>query len=214
MIRVFIVDDHKILAQALFDYLNTKSNLECIGMAHSGQEAIDTVQNQQADVVLMDIGMPGMDGIQCTKELLQIQSDLTIVGLSTHKEVSIVKNLFKAGAMGFVSKNADLREIHTAIEQVHEGKRYIGEVIREAYLSELSADPAAKPLSSSYIPQLTQRELEVLALIAEECTTEEIAEKLFISKNTVQTHRKHLISKFGVRNSVGLVLKALECKLI
>lgn len=214
MIRVFIVDDHKILAQALLDYLNTKSNLECVGMAHSGQEAIDTITNQQADVILMDIGMPGMDGIQCTKELLHSNSAMKIIGLSTHTEISIVKNLFKAGALGFVSKNADLREIHVAIEQVHEGKRYIGEVIREAYLLELSADPSAKRPTTSYIPQLTQRELEVLNLIAEELTTEEIAAKLFISKNTVQTHRKHLISKFGVRNSVGLVLKALECKLI
>ncbi|MEZ4989567.1 MAG: response regulator transcription factor [Saprospiraceae bacterium] len=214
MIRVLIVDDHKILAQALVDYLNSKEHIECIGMVHSGQEAIEQVPRLQPDIILMDIGMPGMDGIECCKRLMEIDDQLNIVGLSTHIEISVAKSLFRAGAVGYVSKTADINEVVTAIEWVHQGKRYIGEVIREEYLSELSNDKPRKVSSYSYIPQLTGREMEVLQLIAEELTTEEIGQRLFISSNTVQTHRKNLISKFGVRNSVGLILKALELKMI
>lgn len=214
MIQVLIVDDHKILAQALVDYLNSKEHLECIGMLHSGEEAIERVPEMKPDVILMDIGMPGMNGVECCKRLIQIDDQLNIVGLSTHIEISVAKSLFKAGAVGYVSKNADINEVVAAIERAHEGQRYIGEVIREEYLSELSNGQPRKVSSYSYVPQLTGREVEVLQLIAEELTTEEIGQRLFISSNTVQTHRKNLISKFGVRNSVGLILKALELRLI
>lgn len=214
MIRVLIVDDHKILAQALVDYLNSKAHIDCIGMVHSGQEAIEQVPQLQPDVILMDIGMPGMDGVECCKRLMAANDQLRIVGLSTHIEISVAKSLFKAGAVGYVSKTADINEAVTAIERVHDGHRYIGEVIREEYLSELSNEKPRKVSSYRYVPQLTNREIEVLQLIAEELTTEEIGQKLFISSNTVQTHRKNLISKFGVRNSVGLILKALELKMI
>jgi len=143
-----------------------------------------------------------------------INDQLIIVGLSTHIEISIAKNLFKAGARGYVSKMADLSEVEEAIKKVSEGERYIGHIIRGEYLSELSNDKPRRVASNSYLPNLTKREMEVLQLIAEEMTTEEIGEKLFISRNTVQTHRKNLISKFGVRNSVGLVLKALELNML
>lgn len=214
MIHVFIVDDHKILAQALFDFLNTAPNIECIGMEHSAEKAIEEITRIKPDVVLMDIVMPGMNGVECCRKLMKIDDQLNIIGLSTHMEISVVKSLFKAGAKGYVSKAADLREIPVAIERVNEGQRYIGEVIREEFMAEMGADSAGRKTPKGYIPNLTQREKEVLELIAQECTTEEIGKRLFISVNTVQTHRKNLISKFGVRNSVGLVLKALELRLI
>ena len=214
MIGVFIVDDHKILAQSLMDYLNGKANIECVGMAHAGKEALAEIPLKKPDVILMDIGMPEMDGISCSKALLDENPNLKIIGLSTHREISLVKQLFKAGAKGYVSKHADLGEIQQAIEQVYAGKRYIGQLIREDYLSELSGAETTNASGYTFVPQLTQREQEVLELIAEEFTTDEIAEKLFISKNTVQTHRKNLIHKFAVRNSVGLVLKALELGII
>ncbi len=214
IIRVLIVDDHKILAQALVDYLNSTGKIDCIGMTHSGEEAIEQVPKLQPDVILMDIGLPGIDGIECCKRLVKTDDQLKIVGLSTHIEISVAKRLFKVGAKGYVSKNADIREVLTAIENAHQGRRYIGNIIREAYLSELSNDRPSKASSYSYVPTLTARETEVLQLIAEELTTDEIGQRLFISSNTVQTHRKNLISKFGVRNSVGLILKALELGMI
>ncbi len=214
MITVLIVDDHKILAQALVDYLNSQDHLQCIGMVHSGEEAIEQIPTLKPDVILMDIGLPGIDGIECCKRLLKQNDQLKIVGLSTHIEISVAKNLFKAGAKGYVSKNADIAEVVTAIDNAHQNQRYIGNIIREAYLSELSNDKPTKTSTYSYVPTLTNRETEVLQLIAEELTTEEIGQRLFISSNTVQTHRKNLISKFGVRNSVGLILKALELGMI
>ncbi len=214
MISVYIVDDHKILAQALLDFLNTNPLIECVGMEHSGEKALEKIPPLKPDVVLMDIGMPGMNGVECCKELLKIDDQLKVVGLSTHLEISVVKSLFKAGAKGYVSKAADLREIPVAIEKVSQGERYIGEIIRQEFMAEMGGEHTGREKPKGYIPNLTQREKEVLELIAEECTTEEIGKKLFISVNTVQTHRKNLISKFGVRNSVGLVLKALELELL
>lgn len=213
MTRIYIVDDHKILSQALFDYLHTQTGFVCVGMAHSAREAISQIPEIQPDVIIMDIGMPEMDGIQCTQILTSAQPQLNIVGLSTHLEISVVKKLFKAGARAYLSKNAGLGEITLAIKKVISGERYIGEVIRKAYLADLSGEETPPP-AGRLIPQLTDREREILILIAEEYTTEEIAEKLFISKNTVQTHRKNLISKFGVRSSIGVIIKALEYKLI
>jgi len=155
-----------------------------------------------------------MDGTTCCEELLKIQPELRIIGLSTHLETSIVKRFFKAGAKGYLSKAADLRELPYAIRKIHEGRTYIGDIVRERYLEDLSNSKPSPELRQTYLPKITERELEVLRLIAQEMTTEEIGQALFISSNTVQTHRRNLISKFGVRNSVGLVLKALELELI
>ncbi|MBR9919638.1 MAG: response regulator transcription factor [Bacteroidetes bacterium] len=214
MIRVFLVDDHKILAQALIDFLGGQEDMKCVGIVHSGTEALEVIPKTAVDVVLMDIGLPGMDGISCCEALLKINDQLKIIGLSTHLETSIVKRLFKAGATGYVSKAADLKELPVAIRKIHEGRTYLGEIVRQNYLDDLSGQGSTIKVRQQYLPKLTRREKEVLGLIAREMTTEEIGQELFISSNTVQTHRKNLISKFGVRNSVGLVLKALELQLI
>lgn len=214
MIQVYIVDDHKILAQALLDFLNTDPEIECVGMDHSGEKAIENIPSVKPDVVLMDIAMPGMNGVECCKALTKIDSELKIIGLSTHMELSVVKSLFKAGAKGYVSKAADLKEIPVAIRKVKQGERYIGAIIRQEFMADMGGEDSGRAMPRGYIPSLTRREKEVLDLIAQEYTTEEIGKELFISVNTVQTHRKNLISKFGVRNSVGLVLKALELELL
>ncbi len=212
MIDVFIVDDHKILTQALEEFLNGQPDIRCVGVAHSGPEAINKIPLINPEAVLLDIGMPGMNGIECCKELIKINPQLDIIGLSTHIEISVAKKLFKSGAKGYISKAADLLEIPIAIKKVKSGRRYIGAIIGEEFMADLGGEKHNKAVS--YIPNLTQREKDVLELIAQEYTTDEIGKQLFISSNTVQTHRKNLISKFGVRNSVGLVLKALELKMI
>ncbi|MEL7122514.1 MAG: response regulator transcription factor [Bacteroidota bacterium] len=214
MIKVYIVDDHRVLAEALVDFLNSHPGITCVGAANSAEEAIEQVEEIKPHVILMDIGMPGMNGIDCCKTLIKKDKHLKIIGLSTHMEVSVVKSLFKAGAKGYVSKSANLQEIPIAVEKVYNGQRYIGEIIHHAVMEDLEGEKSSKKINIAFIPRLTQREMEVLDLIAKEFTTEEIAKELFISTNTVQTHRKNLISKFGVRNSVGLVLKALELELI
>lgn len=214
MIRVFIVDDHKILAQALIDFLDAHPNINCVGVAHSGDEALKAVPEIAPEVILMDIGIPGMNGVECCKALMKANKQLKVIGLSTHTEISVVKSMFKAGAKGYLSKATDLEEIPVAIEKVKQGERYMGKVIRQEFMAEIGGDSTIKDTQKHFIPHLTQREKEVLQLIAQEFTTEEIGNQLFISVNTVQTHRKNLISKFGVRNSVGLVLRALELGLL
>ena len=211
MKRLLIIDDHQFLAEALADYLDTKPNIQCVGILNNGADAVEKLPDIDPDTVLLDIGLPDMDGISCCKALLRLNPNLKIIGLSSHTEAGVVKNLFKGGAKGFVSKVADLKQIEIAIDQVHRGQPYLDETIQSSYLMDIFGrqdTPKAHP--SIYKPDITNREFEVLRLVAEELTTEEIGSKLFISKNTVQTHRKNLISKFGVKSSVGLVIKALE----
>ncbi len=127
---------------------------------------------------------------------------------------SVVKKLFSAGAKGYVSKATGLHEIEEAIQTVYRGDTYIGTIIQHELLSDISGGKSPKKTLSNYIPKLSKREQEVLELIAKELTTEEIGARLFISSNTVQTHRKNLITKFGVRNSVGLIIRAIDLNLI
>lgn len=214
MINIYIVDDHKVLSGAIADYLKNYSDIDCIGMAMSAQDALDHIPQSNVDVVLLDIGLPDMNGIECCKRLLKLNPKLKILGLSTHQDVSIVKKLFRAGAMGYLSKATNLDELYQGIVAVYQGEKYMGHVIRNALLLEIQ-DESISPKTDKYlIPKLTKREKDVLQLIAQEYTTEEIAKELFISKNTVESHRRNLIGKFDVRNSVGLIKKALDFKLV
>lgn len=213
MIQVFIVDDHKILIDAIQMHLDREEDIQCVGFATHGQEAIDTIPNLDVDVVLMDINLPDINGLECTKALKAIKPDLKIIALSSHLEISIVKKMLKSGASGYVSKSTNITQMDKAIRAVQNGEKFLDDKISNIYMDDLMGKKQ-KIKSSVFIPTLTKREKEVLSLIAEEFTTQEISEKLYISMNTVETHRKNLMNKFQVRNSIGLVKKAIELKLI
>ena len=207
MIQVFIVDDHKMVIEGLELMLAPLMDIRVIGTAESGEEAIKILPNT-ADVVLLDINMQGINGVETCKELLKIQPNLKIVALSMHKESSLIKLMLSNGAKGYVLKNAGQDEVVKAIETVYNGKMYLDETVNDIVLNSV-ANRGEKKKQSPF-PSISRREKEVLKLILEEYTTQEIADKLFISFGTVETHRRNMLIKLGAKNTAGLVRIAIE----
>ncbi|MGB1039462.1 MAG: response regulator [Flavobacteriales bacterium] len=215
-IKIYIIDDHKILIDTFKQYFEAIADFDVVGYALNGCEAIEMLNpndgNIKPDIVLQDIDLPDMNGIDCTKALLKLNPDLKIIGVSTYTETAIVKKLMNSGAKGYISKSNDIENLENAIRKVYNNEEYLGSTIANNLLQEMMNAPA--PKRKSLIPSITERENDVLLLIYQERNTDEIAKELFISVNTVQTHRKNLILKFDVRNSVGLVRKAIEFGII
>lgn len=216
IIKVFIIDDHKILIDSFCDHFKNVKDIEVIGYALSGCEAIELLHPEEVktkpDIILQDIGLTDMNGIECATALLKNDKSLKIIGVSSYMETSIVKKLLKVGAKGYVSKATDIEQLEEAIRKVHKGESFLGQEISQAMV--LSAQTTNRVNPHKVIPQLTVRENDVLKQIADENSSKEIATILNISANTVETHRKNLILKFDVKNSVGLIKKALEFGLL
>lgn len=208
MIHVFIVDDHKMVIDGMQLLLKDEIDITVVGTAINGEESIAEIPKQKVDVVLLDINMPGINGIDTCKQLLKDNPDLKIVAISMHKESSLIKLMLNSGAKGYVLKNAGQNEVIDAIKTVHQNKMYLDDTVNEIVLNSVLKNGNEK--ITSPFPTLSRREKDVLRLILEECTTQEIADKLFISFGTVETHRRNMLIKTGVRNTAGLVRTAIE----
>ena len=183
-----------------------------------GIEALEYLQGKETsgnypkpELVFLDINMPGLNGIDTCKKLLELQPILKVIAISMHKESSLIKLMLSNGAKGYVLKNAGQDEVIEAIEAVYMGKTYLDETVNEIIVSSVTSAKSSKV--ESPFPSLSRREKEILALILEEYTTQEIADKLFISFGTVETHRRNMLIKTGARNTAGLVRIALEYEL-
>lgn len=212
MIKVFIVDDHKMVIEGLMLLLQNNQEINVVGYALSGEDAIEQIKVIRPDVILMDINLPGLNGIETTKRLLSTDPDIKIIAISMHKETSLIKLMLGQGAKGYVLKNAGQDEVIEAITSIYAGKRYFDETVNEIIINSVTNQSNEK--ENQVIPKLSRREKEVLRLIMDECTTQEIAEKLFISFGTVETHRRNMLIKTGARNTVGLVKMALDFDLL
>jgi len=210
MIEIAITDDHTIVIEGIRTML--KSNKEIV-ISQSFTNITDTFNglDKNVKVLLLDINLPDGNGITACKDLLQKFPNLRIIALTNFEDVSFIKQIIKNGAMGYLLKNTGKNELVNAIKTVLEGERYLPQNIQEMLLNESLGKTSA---SSFFIPKLTSREKEILELIIKEYTTEEIAEKIFISIKTVESHRSNLIQKLGVKNSAGLVRVAFEKGLI
>ncbi|MCB0457857.1 MAG: response regulator transcription factor [Flavobacteriaceae bacterium] len=211
MIKVVIVDDHKMVIDGMSLLLQNQPDIEVIGSALSGEEGVTLINEIIPDVVLLDINMPGINGIETCKEMLKIHPQLKIIAISMHKESSLIKLMLSHGAKGYVLKNAGQDEVIEAIKEVYQGKMYLDETVNEIIVNSVSK--SLQQSAQSPFPSLSRREKEILELILEEYTTQEIAEKLFISFGTVETHRRNMLIKTGARNTAGLVRIALEYEL-
>ncbi|MEM8899781.1 MAG: response regulator transcription factor [Bacteroidota bacterium] len=208
---ILIVDDHKVLANGLAALLEKQDSLKVKGIAHNGKEALEFLQKEAVDLLITDINMPDMNGIELLTEIRQCFKAQKVMVLSMHQEVSVVKSILKLNPEAFLSKHADEKVLIEAINSVKEGEVYYGEDIKSILIDSLRG---ADTSPSEMVPTLSRREIEVLGLIAQEFSTKEIAEKLFLSLHTIETYRKNLLRKLDARNSVGLVAKAYQLGLL
>lgn len=205
--KVFIVDDHPMVVAGLHSLLNQLENLEVAGSVSNAFEAIPFLKNHDVDVVLLDINLPDISGIDLCKKIHTKFPQIKIIGISTFSERSYISRMIKNGASGYLIKSASKEEIAEAIDTVLKDKMYLS----------VSMEHIAKPLTispSGSFPTLTKREKEILKLISDGLTNNQIAEKLFISPLTVDSHRKNLLTKLNANNTAALVRVAIENELI
>jgi DNA-binding NarL/FixJ family response regulator len=207
MIRVFIVDDHPVVIEGIHSLLKNEKDIAWVGQAMNAQSCIGFFVNNTADVVLMDISMPGMDGIELCGVMKEKYPGIFILGLSTFNQGVYIKKMMENGASGYILKNSSKEELIKAIHAVDGGDIFFGGEVGQA-LAEYQKS------SRSELPLLTSREKEVLGLIAEGYTNPQIAEKIFLSQFTVDSHRKNLLAKLNVKNTASLIKFAVENKLI
>ena len=213
MIRVAIADDHKLFREGLRFLMDQMDNLEVVFEASNGRELLVTIAEHQTDVLLLDLDMPEVDGLEALKQLRPIQPDLGIIILTMHSDAKMVAYLMELGANSYLLKDTSPEEFQKAITSVVEEGFYFNKMVSQAMLGGLKGQVKKKP-SLGYRESLTSREIEVLELICQEYTAKEIAEKLFISHRTVEGHRKNLIDKLGVKNTAGLIVKAIKEDLV
>jgi DNA-binding NarL/FixJ family response regulator len=212
MINILIVDDHRLVIDGLKLMLREVEDMRCVGEAANGREALDLLESTPADVLLLDINMPEMDGLECCKLVKDQYPYVKVLILSMMREASLVKTMLKQGASGYLLKNAGKDEVVEAIRKVAEGKQAFSDDVLESLMNSFSNKPS-KP-SKSPFPTISRREKQILQLIMDEKTTSEIAEELFISFGTVETHRRNLLLKLNARNTAGLVKSAIEYDLL
>lgn len=211
MIRVFLVDDHAIMRDGLRSVLSAEPRLQVVGEAANGQELLDQLPAVPVEVVLLDMNMPVLDGLATTRQLQQQYPRLRVLLLSMLTNEYTIAEVLAAGAHGYVLKNADKSEIVTAILSVAAGKRFLCSDIGLTLLEKLVLLPSAEAATSPNLPTgLSHREREILQLVASGLTNQQIADKLFTSKRTVESHRQNLLEKTGAKNTPALVKYAME----
>jgi DNA-binding NarL/FixJ family response regulator len=203
--KLFIVDDHYMVVEGIRSLLQQEAGLEWTGHASNAASCLAFLRQQQPDVILMDINLPDKSGIDLCREVKEKYPSIFVLGLSTFNQESFISKMMDNGASGYVLKNATKEELLEAIETVIKGKLFLS-----SDAAQLLRPSTGKP----GLPVLTRREKEVLGLIAEGYTNAEIAERLFVSTNTIDTHRKNLLEKFDVRNTASLVRMATQQHII
>ena len=207
-IRVLLADDHAILRKGVSMLVNAQSDMEVAGEAASGEEALREAQRVQPDVVVMDVSMPGLNGIEATRRLLELVPRVRVIGLSMYRDAVYVRELLRAGASGYLVKDCDDAELLLAIRAAARGEAYLSPAVTAAVLTDYRKNV------SNPIDLLTSREREVLVMIAEGRTNKEIAAALNLSVYTVESYRGSLMEKLNLHNTGDVVRFALRNGLI
>ena len=205
-ISVFIVDDHLMVIEGIRTLLQNEPDIELIGYASSGIECLRFIKDRKPDVILMDINMPGQSGVELCRDVKLQYPDIFILGLSTFNQFSYIDSMMDQGASGYLLKNASKEELVEAIHTAMKGKLFLSHDVAQTLKD--AADTVKE------IPILTRREKEILGMIAEGLTNPQIADKLYLSLSTVDSHRKNLMRKLNMKNTALLIRWAVENKVV
>lgn len=203
-LKILVVDDHKILRDGLINMIEKFPNFKVVGEATNGREALNLTQKLKPDVVIMDVAMEGLNGVEATQQIVQQSPETKVIGLSMHSNKRFILGMFKAGAYGYLLKDCDSGELIEAIKTVAQNKKHISQQISGAIVDELIS-PTKKDES-----ELSHREKEILQLIAEGKSSKEIAEILFLSSKTVDSHRKNIMDKLELYTIPDLTKYAIK----
>jgi len=208
-IRIVVVDDHVLFRRGLVGLLADMPEFEVVGEAGNGLEALDVIRKSQPDIVLMDVNMPRMDGVAAVQQLREEKSAVKILMLTISQEQDDLLGAIHAGADGYLLKNTDPEELRRSISRVAQGQGVLSPEVTSKILKVVARHPGSEPQN-----MLSERELEVLICLAEGQTTLQIANRLFISENTVKTHIRHILEKMEASNRTEAVGKAIQLGLI
>lgn len=211
-IRVLITDDHQIVLDSLSLLISTMPNMEVVGTLNDSRKVLDFLEVNDVDILVTDLSMPYLTGVDLTLQVRSKFPSVKILMLTVSEDADTIRRAFQAGISGYVMKKANRAELDRALTTVANGDKYFSEAVMKELLSPLGGAPAddlpAEPVA------VTARELEIIRLIAQELSTTEIAERLFISVGTVETHRHNILRKLDVKNAIGIIKYALKHKLV
>ncbi len=208
-IRIAIADDYKIYRDGLKVGLGSDDNLQVVLEADNGEDLLNGLKENATDVIIMDLKMPIMDGMEATKEVRKKFPSIKVLVVTMYEDDKFIIHLMENGANGYLLKNADSDEIRKSIYAVHENGYYFNDLVNKALLKRLVLKGNLKPSFNQDV-ELTERELEVLKLICEEKTASEIGKEIFLSPRSIEGIRTRLIEKIGVRNTAGLAMFAIK----
>lgn len=208
-IRVLLADDHEILLESLATSINTSDTIEVVATATNGEDVLLKLEVNEVDILVCDMQMPIMDGISTVLQVRQLYPNIKILMLTMLDDVEPITKAIQAGASGYILKKSKKAELENAILAVASGKKYFNDEIISSLMKQ-----EEEVVNDFHAQSLTERELEILVLIAQENSSQQIADKLFISINTVETHRKNIFRKLNIKNLAGIIRYALQHKLI
>jgi len=213
-IRVLIVDDHQLMIEGLRSLLEYEDDIQFVAGRNSMAETLSFLENNEIDVVLMDINMPGGSGIEATAKIKALYPSVKVIALTMHDDISIITRMIQSGASGFVLKRTNMNEVVEAIRTVHNNAKYLSKNTQQIIMDNLGSPVDLHETGEDTRPTLSAREIEVLRLVAKEYNNEEIADKLFISERTVEAHRRNIFIKTKTKTIVGLIKYAISKGLI
>ncbi len=208
--RIILVDDHQMLIDGLSAILSANKDIEIVKTFTNGNLLMEELSELNPEIVLTDISMPEINGYELTKKIKKFNPEIQVIALSMSGNIADINKMLDVGISGYVLKNVGNQELIQAIHKVAQGKMHFSDDVME----EMVKNKHAKPEKNEGTVKLTERELEILKLIVQELNNAEIADKLFISERTVETHRKNMIRKFNTKTIVGLIKYAMDKKLI
>lgn len=206
MIRILVADDHTLMRQALAALLAAQEGLHVVAEAATGREALDQARTHRPDVIIMDVSMPDLNGVEATTRIKAECPGVKVVGLSMHADQPFVERMLKAGAVGYLLKSAAFQELHTAVREVMAGRCYLSPAVTGPLIERLVRGPASEAEQQA----LTPREREVLQLLAEGLTSKEIADRLSLSVRTVENHRRQIMERLQIKSVAALTKYAIR----